>query len=683
MSNTKVSKEEKEKLEQLENEAFLELCQIIAIATQAQDIEYLNNMISIWKSKYKNLLDNPSPNFKKRIEFLLNQYYSKIVEFILSQIKFKEEKAIKNQRKALNKLYTIIKDNYDLDTLKSEIKKWEEKYPYDSFLSMYQKRIDAAKKEKNLEENAFRQEEAFRDLYYDVVNRSGTIEELKSYLKRWEQKYSINDRFTIDQFIKHQSEVKRYVSDDFLISIAKTPENILSNATTKVSESNLDAQAVAYNKLKAIIGMRNNLNEVFTWVYKNRNVKFDDRYKELILSATYAQYSPLLLKQLSIPDFDISKNYLPIEQYTNIDEIKRYAIISYFCLLYPANMITNNYFNTHIQTIYEKVQNMKVLKAEPENINLQNDIPVLESEQKIVDLQVNIDTGAKDIPGFTDILAIADSSSIDNTEETIQGIQTPAEVIPSVDTGFSEAPENDNAFEDTNSVIQEYQNSEVDIHSSNTEITESENTQINSEITDSPKELIKGKAEEAGSHTIESPPENSQVPVPYEQENDSSETNIKISKPSDSSKPEEIIQDIKESGTSELSAHTIPIEPLEPEETQKAIENAEENIIQQTKPSIETTKSHLSDDTIITKPTSSDQKLSDAMDIDNSNPDEASSSLDSDTIISIAPQFFEAIYNYNVQSVVFDDAKEKADMYVDMQKEPEVNLDLDIYKAKL
>ena len=98
----------KEELQKLEDQAYFELCQILAIAMESEDIEYLNNMITAWKNKYKNLLDNPSPNFKKKIEYLLNQYYSEVITSILSQIKFKEAKAIENQSKAINKLYDIL-----------------------------------------------------------------------------------------------------------------------------------------------------------------------------------------------------------------------------------------------------------------------------------------------------------------------------------------------------------------------------------------------------------------------------------------------------------------------------------------------------------------------------------------------------------------------------------------------
>ena len=219
-----MSKEEKmtkEEQQRLEDQAYHELCQIIEYAMMMEDIEYLEMMVTAWKNRYKKILADPSPTFKKRIDYLLNQFYSEVIRSILSQIKFKEEKAIKNQRKALNQLYSLIRDINDLPTLKKEIKKWETKYPYDSFLRMYKVKIDVAKRDKNLQENAFNQDEAFRDLYYGVVNRNGTIEELKGYLQDWEKKYRINDKFKIDDFLRHQSEIKRYISDDYLKSIAK------------------------------------------------------------------------------------------------------------------------------------------------------------------------------------------------------------------------------------------------------------------------------------------------------------------------------------------------------------------------------------------------------------------------------------------------------------------------------
>ena len=379
--NKKVQEED---LKKLEDEAYFELCQIIAEAMELQDVDLLNARIASWKNKYKKLLDRPSTNsrsdFKKRIEFLLNQYYSEVTKYILSQLKLQEEKKVENQAKALRELYSIIRDTNDLDLLKKKVKKWEEKYPVSGFLKMYQKRIQLYTREKNLKENAFEQEQAFNDLV-DVTKVHGTLDELKNELALWEEKYSINNKYSIDDFLTHQTEVKRFTSDEFLQSIAReesTPDNIDKNEIDIVEEynnnscSDLSVQASSYAALLKISKTPNSVNEMFTWVYKNRNTKFNDKYKELILSATYLQYSPAYLNKMQKPKMDMSKNSLSFDEYKNIDDIKKYAIISYFNLLLPPEKaVSNDYFNKNIQTLYAKSEKARVsdIKDETPSIN--------------------------------------------------------------------------------------------------------------------------------------------------------------------------------------------------------------------------------------------------------------------------------------------------------------------------
>ena len=360
MSDNKMSKEE---LKKIEDEAYFELCQIIAEAMQLQDIDLLDARISVWKSKYKKLLDGSasSSNFRKRIEFLLNQYYSEVTQYILRQIKFKEEKKIENQSKALRKLYKIIKETNDLSLLKKKVKEWESEYPISAFLDMYKKKIELAVTNKNLERNAFDQEQAFYDLQ-QITKINGTFDELKAALSDWEKEYSINDKYTIDDFIKNQSEVKRYTSDEYLQSISrqesKANEEQITNSyndTTSISK-----QAEAYNSLLAIANKPNNINQIFNWVYKYHSIKFNDRYKELILAATYLDYSPTYLNSMKIPDIDLSKSALSRDEYNNMPEILRYTVISYFnLLLSPDKAVSNNYFNKHIREIYYSSEILK------------------------------------------------------------------------------------------------------------------------------------------------------------------------------------------------------------------------------------------------------------------------------------------------------------------------------------
>ena len=369
---------EQEDLIKLEEKAYFELCQIIAEGMQSQNVDLLDIRIAEWKKKYKKLIDGTSPNskFKKKIEFLLNQYYSSVTQYILQQLKIKEYVKIQNQSKALKNLYSIIKETNDLKTLKQKVKKWESKYPVYSFLKMYQKRITSYTREKNLEENAFDQNKAFSELV-DITKTNSTLDELKYKLSKWEENYSINKKFEIDDFIKNQNEVKKYTSDEYLTSIARdyVLEENQNNNVIKEKENSLDNQAKAYNSLLEIVKKPNNANKVFEWVYKNRNLEFNDNYKELILSATYIDYSLSYLNNIEPIKINLSNHLISFDEYNNMYELKRYAAISYFNLLLPTeNKISNKSFNeqekeTFFETVHEHSIQANLIEKIDETVN--------------------------------------------------------------------------------------------------------------------------------------------------------------------------------------------------------------------------------------------------------------------------------------------------------------------------
>lgn len=614
MSNSKLSQKEQEELNKLENEALEELYQIIAIAYQVQDIDYIDSMISAWKAKYKKILDNPSPDFKKKIEKLLNESYSKVVEYILSQIKFKEEQAIKNQRRALNELYRIIKDNYDLDTVKKKIKTWESKYPYDSFLKMYQKRIDSAKREKNLEENAFKQEEAFKDLYYGVANRSGTIEELKEYLHKWEEKYSINNKFTIEQFIKHQSEVKRYVSDEFLISIAKKDEHILDTVPSRTCDSTLSSQDSAYKRLKSIIKGKHNIDEVFKWVYENNSIKFNDYYKQRILTDTDLNYSPKYLKTLSVPNIDLSKPVLSIEQYNKIDEIKRYAIISYFNLLLPPNeAISNNYFTEHIRTIY----------YESERRKHSNIINTFKDEVTPLAKEIDLKLDLNDVKGSADKTSFEDK--VPETEEN----------------------EPSTAAKDKQANIEPVSDSNSEIKNNDARIITTSDTENN--ILDIEK-LISSSDEP---HTIKV--------VTY------SKTNEPRTECSTTTKQEIKESTPEEPAISEVQNISVSIQSIDNYEVKtpdSIISKTDDTEIKPIKSDINSVtvsvvESDLSEEKPIVHKSANKSNISDISE-SATLVEESKQDIDYDTIVAFSPDFFEAINNYSIQARLVETASKTA-----------------------
>ena len=147
-----------------EEEAYFELCQIIATAVETQNINLLKSMIAIWKGKYP--WEKFSSKYKEKIRYILNTYYTEITRYIISQI---EEKRNFDSRKAYFKLYDIVNNTKDLKILKSNIKSWEKEYPFNGFTEMYKTRIKKLTSEKRLSEHAIDQDEAFADLMINIL----------------------------------------------------------------------------------------------------------------------------------------------------------------------------------------------------------------------------------------------------------------------------------------------------------------------------------------------------------------------------------------------------------------------------------------------------------------------------------------------------------------------------------
>lgn len=443
------AKAEKEELKKLEDEAYFELCQIIAEAMQEQSIELLDYRIASWKDKYKKLLDNPSPNFKKRIEYLLTEYYSSVTQYIQSQIKFNENKKIENQSKALRELYVIIRDTDDLKTLEKKVDAWKQKYPKDKFLKMYQSKYEHMTSKRNLRENAFDQEIAFKDLI-EITKHTGTFEEFAREREQWENKYSIHDKFELDDFIKHQSDIKRYTSDEYLHSISRDEEpkensNLTASETTEAPKkteqeeqpqkvySDLAKQASAYTALLAISQKPNNVNEMFKWVYKNGSIKFNNKYKELILNATYLDYSPTYLNKLRTPGLNVNNKSLSYEEFKEMDDIKRYAIISYFNLLLPPDKaISNGFFNSCINTVYAKSEKAKYTNSSLNEINQENLKDGIEIKLSKSDAEQELDLPElkkQEIPD-TEVEKVSTSTAEEKQEENIDSAKKLQEDLP-------------------------------------------------------------------------------------------------------------------------------------------------------------------------------------------------------------------------------------------------------------
>ena len=663
-------------LKRLEDEAYFELRQIIEEAMQLQDIELLNSRIASWKNKYKKLLDRPSTSsksdFKKRIEFLLNQYYSSVTQYILNQLKLKEEKKIQNQAKALRELYNTIKNTNDYDLLKKKVKKWKEKYPVSGFLRMYQKRVELYTRDKNLRENAFKQEEAFRDLV-DITKKHATLDELKEEVELWEKKYSINNKYSIDDFIKHQSDVKRFISDEFLISIARDDpksnvidENEIDLETeyNNKSFSNLSVQANSYAALLAISRSPNNVNEMFRWVYKNSHIKFNDTYKELILSATYLNYSPTYLNKLPKPKMDMSKSSLSFDEYKNMDNIKRYAIISYLNLLLPPDKaISNDYFNKHIQVIYSKSERARVANhikddsTSMENVNNSGiEIPLTLSNQNIdssvpkEDLELNI-IEEKPIKENDDSIVISSAKEDkDKSDAIIDILDIESDIFKNDE--ISQINEQDSYIQD-------------EVHNLADNEKENEN-----EIND--------KSNYKYDITIKTDTENV---INIDDDSDENKVNVVYEEPKTQSLDLEDLDDTKgttyiepEQNDSSLDLDTDDETLSNDDEDIIDIDNnsdgKEVNVIYE-EPKTESLDSEDLDDTkepTYMEPEQNDSVIDLDTDEETLSSDNPKSEFDYATIVTLSPMFFSAINNYDKQAVLINHIDSTVTKYIELEK---------------
>ena len=269
--------------------------------------------------------------------------------------------------------------------------------------------------------------------------------------KSWEDKYSIHNKFELDDFIKHKSEIKRYTSDEYLHYISNEEEKKEDSINVEVDSPNepepkehqekqpqeiysdLAKQASAYTALLAISQKPNNVNEMFKWVYKNGSIKFNDKYKELILNATYLDYSPTYLNKLRTPDLNVNNKSLSYNEFKEMDDIKRYAIISYFNLLLPPDKaISNGFFNSCINTVYAKSEKAKYTNSSLNEINQENLKDGIEIKLSKSDSEQELDLPElkeQDIPE-TEVEKVPSSVAEEKQEENIDSEKKLQEDLP-------------------------------------------------------------------------------------------------------------------------------------------------------------------------------------------------------------------------------------------------------------
>lgn len=373
MSNSKKEKE----LEIDEEKAYFELCQIISEAIQTQDANLLEIRINEWKRKYP--YNKFSKNLKAKIDYILNQYYSELIEYIIKTIKTQEEKKKFNQSKSLVELYKIIKSTNDIKDLKKKVDKWKSNYPIDDFMKMYKSKVQRYTSQKYLEENSFDTEKAFYDLYY-MLKTNSTFEELKEKVFIWEKDYSIGEKYSTDDFKKHSSNVKALLDEEYLYSISKEDEK---EDSVQAKENSLALQTASFGAFTQVL-KSGNMSKVIEWIYKNRNISFNNFYKEQLVSKTAFKFPISMLENKKFK-MDLNKTGLSFEEYQNIDSSRKYVIAMFINNLMKEKAQSETTF----QAAFTKSELAKSFKMTKEDITKNKYNEEKSNESISTDIELN------------------------------------------------------------------------------------------------------------------------------------------------------------------------------------------------------------------------------------------------------------------------------------------------------
>ena len=317
-----------------QDQAYFELCQIIAEALQAQDLQMLQVAIYYWENQYP--VEKFDSFHKEKVKRLLsNEYLSWLAQYIqeLSNIarRCKEFDPVK----AYDRLIKILvsehgKGNYD--KLKEKIEAWQIAYPMDKFSSYYQSKINEKINEKYLQKavELFSEKTALTELD-KIINSTNNISELKCKIRDWKQQFP--DR-------GFSSKNKDIISSKISEASYAQSKNAAEDLKTLVGNISLDIQSGTKDINDLYIGVSN-------WQNQNRFEDIEEHFTNVIKELTDKGY----LKT----NFDI-QNQLDLPTTSDIPMIMKHSgplNQEKACLELTNALLTSNYSQKVLDWIYK------------------------------------------------------------------------------------------------------------------------------------------------------------------------------------------------------------------------------------------------------------------------------------------------------------------------------------------
>lgn len=338
-----------------EEEAYYELCEIIALAQRTENYTKFQNDLNQWKKHYP--IELFSDKYKSKIKYMLSEEF---LDSVLKNYLAFEKYSKLDPNKQLDKFRRIFakaehhKDEKKLDAdLKAFYADYPLEYLKEKFPHIVARLTSRSYREKILQKFDSREAyEEFLAVIYTPKNYS-SLSDFEAAIKPLQEKYPLND-FSDE----YRSKLEPLLAESSLKQIFET-----ANETTTLDLGDLDDgtiidledskalstgvfnQKTAYFELLEIMKKPNDVNGVFDWTYKYMRFinGFDDYHKGVILSTLLPYYKIPKQEDYRIPIMDSkSHDYLSFKEYQAMDDIKMAAILQYLAIISTTGNLTND-----------------------------------------------------------------------------------------------------------------------------------------------------------------------------------------------------------------------------------------------------------------------------------------------------------------------------------------------------
>lgn len=367
-----------------EEEAYYELCEIIALAQQTGNYTRFQNDLAQWKKHYP--IELFSDKYKSKIKYMLSEEF---LDSILKNYLAFEKYSKLDPNKQLDKFRKIFfraEQHKDEKKLDSELSAFYKDYPLEylkeKFPHIVAKLTSKSYRDKVLQK--FDSKSAYEEFLIIINNPKdyNSLSDFEYALEPLKEKYPIKDfseeyRSKLDSLISESSlkQIFENSNEDASLDISDLDDGTvidLDESKSIATHSGIFNQKTAYFELIEIMKNPNNVNGIFDWTYKYMEYigRFDDYHKGLVLSTLLPYYKIPKQHDYRIPAMNSqSHDYLSFNEYQSIDEIKYATILQYLAIISTTGSLSLDDIR-RLQVIHDNSVKAKAVSTVANSLDL-------------------------------------------------------------------------------------------------------------------------------------------------------------------------------------------------------------------------------------------------------------------------------------------------------------------------